>query len=117
VGGGGGGGGAAAAVAEVVIDMIFALGSRIVQVLMWQLSFSGHMSLQLALNILLQCCIPSALNFVLDLVNVTLIFSLQLNSFDIDREDDVKIQRSVMDQLLQLWFTRLYTLLHQGTQG
>ncbi len=37
--------GAAAAVAEVVIDMIFALGSRIVQVLMWQLSFSGHMSL------------------------------------------------------------------------
>jgi hypothetical protein len=108
---------AAAAVAEVVIDMIFALGSRIVQVLMWPLSFSGHMSLQLALNMLLQCCIPSALNFVLDLVTVTLIFSLQLNSVDIDREDDVKNQLSVIDQLLQLWFTSLYTLLHQGTQG
>jgi hypothetical protein len=107
----------AVAAAEVVIDMIFALCSRIVQVLMWRLSFSGHMSLQLAVNILLQCCIPSALNFVLDLVTVTLFFSLQLNSFDIDREDDVKIERSVMDQLLQLWFTTLYTLLHQGTQG
>jgi hypothetical protein len=35
----------AVVVAEVVIDMIFALGSRIVQVLMWPLSFSGHMSL------------------------------------------------------------------------
>ncbi len=36
---------AAVVVAEVVIDMFFALGSRIVQVLMWPLSFSGHMSL------------------------------------------------------------------------
>ncbi len=34
------------------------------------------MSLQLDLNILiLQCCIPSALKFVLDLVIVTLIFT------------------------------------------
>jgi hypothetical protein len=66
------------------------------------------MSLQLALNIRLQCCIPSALNFVLDLVIVTLISSLQLNSFDIDRQDDVKIQLSVMDRLLGLLCTGLY---------
>jgi hypothetical protein len=117
VGGGVLGGRGAVVVAEVVVDTTFALGSRIVQVLMWPLSFSGHMSLQLALNILLQCCIPSALNFALDLVTVTLNFSLQLNSVDIDREDDVKNQLSVIDQLLQLWFTSLYTLLHQGTQG
>ncbi len=31
-------------VAEVVVDLIFALGSRIVQVLMWRLSFSGHVA-------------------------------------------------------------------------
>jgi hypothetical protein len=31
-------------VAEVVVDMNFALGSRIVQVLMWCLSFSGHVA-------------------------------------------------------------------------
>jgi hypothetical protein len=31
-------------VAEVVVDMNFALGSRIVQVLMWRLSFSGHVA-------------------------------------------------------------------------
>jgi hypothetical protein len=31
-------------VAEVVVDMNFALGSHIVQVLMWRLSFSGHVA-------------------------------------------------------------------------
>jgi hypothetical protein len=57
------------------------------------------MSLQFALNILVQWCIPSTLNFVLDLIIVTLISLLQLNCFDIDTEDDVRIQASVMDQL------------------
>jgi hypothetical protein len=42
-------GGAAAAlvevvVAEVVVDMNFALGSHIIQVLMWRLAFSGHVA-------------------------------------------------------------------------
>ncbi len=31
-------------VAEVVVDMNFALGSHIIQVLMWRLAFSGHVA-------------------------------------------------------------------------
>jgi hypothetical protein len=87
------------AVAAVVVDMIFASTPRIVQVLIG--SHPLDMSLQLALNILVQCCIPSTLNFVLDLIIVTLISLLQLNCFDIDTEDDVRIQASGMDQLLR----------------
>ncbi len=38
---------------------------------------------------------------MLDFIIVTLISLLQLNCFDIDTEDDVRIQASVMDQLLR----------------
>ncbi len=89
------------AVAAVVVDMIFALTSRIIPVLMRRLSFSGNVACTRSQY----CCIPSTLNFVLDLIIVTLISSLQLNSFDIDTEGNVKIQPSVTDQLLRLLYT------------
>ncbi len=98
------------AVAEVVVDMIFASTSRIVPVQMRRLSIinSLEMSLQLVLNtqILVQYCIPSTLNFVLDLIIVALMSSMQLNSFDIDnirqRQDSTERDRSAAALTLHL---------------